>query len=409
MDVIVVGGGASGLVAAINARRRGANVVVLERNNVCGKKILVTGNGKCNYYNSDQKICHYHSGSSNNVDKIINDNNNNLLLDFLDSIGLVPYIKDGYYYPHSKQAVTVLNALLNECNILGVIIKNNCFVKDIIKLDNKFIIKADNGEYSADKVIISTGSYSYYKNMIINSYEIASRLGHKIIKPLPALVQLKSSDKIVKKWAGVRCNVIIKLYQDDSFIRQEEGEVTLTDYGISGICAMQLSSDVARMIDKGKKCYVYINFVYDIAMNSNKLLDFINNYNKQVKNRSVSYILDSLLNYKLVNAMLDKVGIDKDSNWDDINDDKKDKLVRSLTSFKIKIDGTKSFEYSQTTSGGVNIDEVNLETMESLLVKNLYFTGEILDINGDCGGYNLTFAFTSGMVAGSSCGSDNND
>lgn len=399
-DIIVIGGGASGLVSSIVAARNGARVCILERNKNCGKKLMVTGNGKCNYYNSDQDIKHYHSSNRNVLGRVINDKNNKLVMDFFKSIGVIPRVKNGYYYPYSNQAVSILNALLSEAKETGVDIINDTFVLDIIKDKDGFTIKSDNGYYYAKKVIVATGSYAFYKNMEINSYDLVKRLGHNIIKPLPALVQLMVDDRICKSWAGVRSEALIKLYQDGEFVREESGEVMLTFYGISGICAMQLSGVIARGIDNKRSEEVSINFVPGIARGVDDFVSFLDTYSKGLSNERVSYILDNILNYKLGNAILGKIKMDGKRDYSSLSQYDKYLLVSSIVEFRVKISSTKTYEDAQVCSGGVSIMDVNLESMESKKIKDLYLGGEILDVDGDCGGYNLTFAWISGILAG---------
>ena len=395
--VMVIGGGASGLVAAINAARGGNEVIILEKNSSCGKKILVTDNGKCNYFNEDFTSSHYDSYDKNLIDSIINDKNKKIVLDFFDSIGIIPNIKNGYYYPHSNQAVSILNALMLEINRLGIMVICNTKVLEIKKNNDKFIIRSSNGEYISDKVIIATGSYAYYKEDDVNGYELIKE--HNINKILPALVQLRIDNKICKRWAGVRVNSRIKLYEDNKYIKEEVGELMLTNYGISGICAMQLSGRIAKGLDNGKREELVINFVPDIANDSKEMLDFLDNYNKK-NNFMVREIADNLINYKLGNAINSKIN---DFYYRDLSKKNKNELASNLTSYKVNIIGTNTFREAQTCSGGISLKEINLKTMESLKIKNLYFIGEIVDVNGDCGGYNLGFAWISGLIAGGSC------
>ena len=395
--VMVIGGGASGLVAAINAARGGNEVIILEKNSSCGKKILVTDNGKCNYFNEDFTSSHYDSYDKNLIDSIINDKNKKIVLDFFDSIGIIPNIKNGYYYPHSNQAVSILNALMLEINRLGIMVICNTKVLEIKKNNDKFIIRSSNGEYISDKVIIATGSYAYYKEDDVNGYELIKE--HNINKILPALVQLRIDNKICKRWAGVRVNSRIKLYEDNKYIKEEVGELMLTNYGISGICAMQLSGRIAKGLDNGKREELVINFVPDIANDSKEMLDFLDNYNKN-HNFMVREIADNLINYKLGNAINSKIN---DFYYRDLSKKNKNELASNLTSYKVNIIGTNTFREAQTCSGGISLKEINLKTMESLKIKNLYFIGEIVDVNGDCGGYNLGFAWISGLIAGGSC------
>lgn len=405
--VIIIGGGFSGLIAAIHAKNIDNQVMILERNNSCGKKILVTGNGKCNYHNSDQNINHYHTNSSNELDKIINETNIKNMLLFYKSIGIYPKIKNGYYYPYSNQAITVLNCLVKECEKKNIEIKNNSYVKEIIPTNDSFIVKTEDNNYQADSIIIATGSKAYPKlGSDGNGYQLLESLNHKIIKVLPALTQLKTYENI-KDLSGVRSDVEISLIENNNYIKSKIGEVLFTDYGISGICSMQLSSFIARGLDNNKQEKVSINFIPSIAKNKDDFISFINIEKDLFNNRKISEILDSFLNYKVSNFILKKWHIDSNKNWNQLTDIEKDNIISSLVSFELNITDTNSFENSQVCSGGVSLDEINLNTMESKVIPNLYVIGELLDVNGDCGGYNITFASITGILAG--MGVCNND
>ena len=405
MKVIVIGGGASGMVAAIVAARGGADVIILERNNNNGKKILVTGNGKCNYFNDDFTSSHYYTSSDIDLSLLINDKNKDKVLEFFNSIGVVPMIKNGYYYPYSNQAISILNSLLIEIDKLNIKVINDCKVEDIIKDKNSYIVVSDNDKYICDKVILASGSYSYYKYDDINSYDIASKLGLTIIKPMPSLVQLVINNNITRKWAGVRVNGKVKLYENDTFIREEVGEINFTDYGISGICVMQLSGIVARGLGKNKY-NLSINFVSNIADNVNDMVNYLDKYNDKCANRKIIEIVDNLVNYKIGNIIFNEY---KDKYYNELSYDMKLDIAKRLVSYSIDIDGTKGYKESQVCSGGVSLDDIDINTMESIKNKGLYIVGELLDINGDCGGYNLGFAWISGIIAGSSCVGENND
>ena len=397
--VIVIGGGASGMVSAIVAARRGGNVTILERNGSLGKKILVTGNGKCNYFNDDFDVKHYNSNNIDILSNIINDNNKKRVLYFFESIGVVPNIKNGYYYPYSNQAVSILNSLLIEINKLNIRVINNYLVNNIAKRDNKYII---NDEYSCDKVIVSAGSYSYY-NYDVNSYNLIKDVD--VIKPLPALVQLVINDNITKKWAGVRIYSNVKLYEDNKFIREENGEVMFTNYGVSGICIMQLSGIIARGIDNDKRYSLVFNFVPDICDNVSDMVKYLDSYDKKCSKRKVIEIFDNLINYKLGNILASDY---LDKYYCELNDKEKIDVVSKLVSYIVMVNDTKGYKESQVCSGGVSLDSININTMEVINSPGLYVTGELLDVNGDCGGYNLGFAWLSGIIAGSSVG-DNDD
>lgn len=391
MKVIVIGGGASGLICAIRLARRGINVEILEKNSSVCRKVLITGSGKCNYFNSDMSINHYRSSNNYLLDKIINEENINKVLDFFDSIGVVPRIKNGYYYPYSNTSTTIKNLLLLECNKLNIKITTDIIVTDIIK-NNNFIIKTNNKDYICDKVVISTGSKAYIKDEY-NGYKILEKLGHKVIKPLPALVMLEGFENFYKDWAGIRCDASVTLYENDKYIDEQLGEVQLTNYGISGICVMNLSGRVSRIIDNKNKASLRINFI-PFVDNGYKYLEERSNLNM-----TIIEMLESVINYKLLYVILKKCNINSNLTWNELNDKQKKILVGNIFSFKFDIKNTKGFLNSQVVSGGVKLDELT-DNLESKLIKDLYVTGELIDVDGDCGGYNLGFAWISGIIVG---------
>lgn len=401
MKVIVVGGGASGLVSAIFASMNGNEVTILERNSFCGKKILVTGNGKCNYWNVDQDISHYHSTNLELLSKIVTPEIQEKVLAFFDTLGIVPKIKNGYYYPYSNQATSIQTALILQAQLSGVKFVNNVYVQSITKENNIYNIETSNGIFLADRVIMATGSKASPKTGSDgNGYNLITRLGHSIIKPLPALVQLNGDGKHFKDWAGIRQDVTVRLIEDDHFVREETGEIILTDYGISGICVMQLSRMVAKGLEANKSECILINFVPWLTSNENEFIEWMNVRTKRVKRRTVRQLLDGILNYKLVNLMVKESKIDSDSQWQELNANSKLLLAKNIVSFEQKIISTHTFDKAQVCSGGVPLTEINPHTMESLKNKGLYIIGELLDVDGDCGGYNLGFAWISGILAG---------
>lgn len=408
--VLVVGGGASGLVSAIYASNKNNEVILIDKNNNLGKKILMTGNGKCNYWNKDISIKHYNSSDIDILDKIITDDNKLEIENFFDSLGIIPKIKDNYYYPSSNQASSIQTALILECELCGVKILNNEEVLSITKIDNLdnncFRVVTSNREVVVDKVILSTGSKACSKTGSDGfGYDIASSFGHKIVFPLPALVQLRLDGSFFKEWSGVRSDVCVKLYENNKFIKQECGEIQLTDYGVSGICIYQLSSLVSRGLYNNYKEEIEINFLSNLNINNeDEFILFFNERNKNVINRNISQLLDGILNYKLINMILKLVKIDRNIEWNNISYDKKRDLGEYLTRFRLCVIGTNGFDSAQVCSGGVRLNEINPYTMESLKQDGLYIVGELLDVDGECGGFNLGFAWITGYLAGKNIG-----
>lgn len=402
--IVIIGGGAAGLVAAIYAKNETNNVTILERNSFCGKKLLATGNGKCNYWNSEQSLEHYHSNNKEYLKHIITEKNKQEILSFFLKLGIYPKIKNGYYYPFSNQAITIKNALLSEVKRKNIIIKTDFLVETIKKEKDIFKIKGNNEFVIADQVIIATGSKAAPKTGSDGTgYKLVRQLGHTIINPLPALVQLKASGKFLKKWAGVRTDVEVSLYENDNFIKKETGEVQLTDYGISGICVFNLSRYVSIGLSQNKKEIIKIDFMPFIKENPH---EYLTNFFSQTVKKPLKEQLEGFLNNKLVEVIIEQANVPQEKTFAELTTECQERLIKQLTAFSIEITGTNDFNQSQVCSGGVPLSELNIETMESKLIKNLYTVGELVDVDGDCGGYNLGFAWISGMLAGRNCSSN---
>lgn len=390
MDILIIGGGASGLISAIYAKKNNNNVTILEKNKTLGKKLLITGNGKCNYWNNDININHYQTSNLDILDDIISKNNQEELLTFFDSIGIVPRIKNGYYYPYSNISVTILNALLIEIKRLNINVINDIEVTDIIKED-KFIVKTNKGDFTSDKVILSTGSKATPKTGSDGvGYTILSKLGHTINDVNPALVGLLSDDSCLSNWAGIRIDGEVTLYSNNKVIAKDIGEIQLNNDGISGIPVMNISGRVGKL----NNIEIGINF-----LPNNIDINYMDKRNDKIKDRTIIELLESIINYKLLYIIFKRLHMDINTKWDQLSNNDKIKLFNNLTDFRIKITGTRGYDYAQICTGGVPLNEVNLN-MESKIIKNLYIVGELLDADGECGGFNLGFAFITGMLAG---------
>ena len=305
MRVVIIGGGVSGLVAAISAKNKKNQVLILERNSKCCKKLLLTGNGRCNYYNENQSIKFYHSSNNELLNQVIYHDNLLKVTSFFNKIGIVPRIKEGYYYPYSNQSISIENALILTAKEKGIEIHTDTFVESVEKEGDLFLIKTDNKCYSAEKVVISVGGMSYPKTGSDgNFYKILEGMGHTIIKPLPALVQLNAVGSFLKNWSGIRVEANIKLYEDFSYVKEETGELLLTNYGVSGICVMQLSGFVSRGLDLGKTEELVINFLPAFCTCRDDFIRLLDERNKSLCLRDISELLDTYLSYKLVNILI---------------------------------------------------------------------------------------------------------
>jgi len=406
MKIGIIGGGASGIVAAIFAKNENNEVIIFERNKECGKKILSTGNGRCNYWNLDQDLYHYQSNEENLINEIINNNSEVKVMEFFDKLGIVPKIKNGYYYPFSNGAITIKNILIKEIERKGIQVKNNFLVRNIELFNGKFVVSNDEEDIFVDKLVVATGSYAAPKTGSDGSgYNFLEKLGHTIVKPLPALVQLKTDGDYLKLWSGVRTEVKLTQYEAENKKREELGELQLTNYGISGICVLNLSNSVIRGLDQNKEEQIFVDFLP--FLNEDKISWFISQ--TKLTNKKVNDLLLAVLNEKIVEIIFRQSKINKNKLFTDLSIEEQNRLINYCTNFKLNITGSNSFDDAQVCSGGVKLSEVDLNTMESKIIDNLYITGELLDITGDCGGYNLGIAWRTGLIAGTAIRGNNND
>ena len=391
--VIIIGGGAAGLMAAISSAKQGANVTVLEHSERVGKKILSTGNGKCNLTNTSISKNKYYGGDKLFIENILKRFNVENTLNFFSDLGVLLKNKNGYIYPMSEQASTVLNALRFKCEELEVKFITGKECNKIEQFQNGF--KVEGVKYNA--VILATGGMSAPKTGSDGTgYSIAKRLGHTIIKPQPALVALKCEEGFYKALAGIRTTAELKLFIDDTQVADDKGELQLTSYGISGIPVFQISHFATRALNKTKNIYVYIDFLPDYS--SEELIDFLSR-SVETNIRTPEEHLSCILNKKLASVIFKESKASKYMTIKDISS-----IVNKIKKFKTKVISSNSFENAQVTSGGISTIEIDSNTMESKLIKNLYFAGEIMDVNGICGGYNLQWAWSTGYIAGEEAG-----
>ncbi len=398
MKTIIVGAGASGVVASLNIKN--SEVLVIEKNSKPLKKLLTTGNSHCNYFNDDQDLKHYYSDNKDLISSFINDYNIKLVLDFFDSLGIVPLIKDGYYYPYSNTSISICNTLYEESLRRGVKYK---FLEEVIsiqKIDNYFIVKTNLESYKCDKVILSSGSSASIKEGV-NTYKILDKLNIKYNSICPSLTRINLDFKYLKDVSGIRSYSLLRLISNNQVIKEEEGEVLFTNNGLSGICTMMISNMCFKELKKNNDVEVSINFMSDFCVDRSSFINLMDTRDSNLKGRDISELLDTYLNYKLVNAILKKSEVNK-NKWSSLNDREKNIIAREFVDSRFKVLSTDDISKSQTVSGGVSLNNINLNTMESLDVEGLYLTGEVIDINGDCGGYNLTIAWISGILAGRS-------
>lgn len=401
MDIAVIGGGASGLMAAITAKRRGAEVTVYEKLNRVGKKILATGNGRCNYTNANMYLDRFHGNKIKEAEKILNFFNLSHTITFFEDLGIYPYTDEsGKVFPNSLQASSILDVLRYETEKLKINIVTDFEVTELRKNKDKFIIIGKDNKYISDKVILCCGGKaSPQLGTDGKGYNIAKALGHKIIDPFPALVQLKLQGNYFKRLAGIKFEGKVTGLTNNKVIREEEGEILFTDYGISGPPILQISRMVLEEKNKGNKVFLQTDMFP--KMTKLMLYELLNNRFSHMGYKNLEDSLIGLINKKLIPVVLIEAGFDnKNRNCGSLNKKEIFKIVDILKEWKFEVIGHNNWQQAQVTAGGIDLNDVNLESLESKKVKGLYFAGEILDVDGDCGGYNLQWAWSSGYTAG---------
>ena len=397
-EIAVIGGGASGMMAAITARKSGKEVVILERKDRILKKVLITGNGRCNITNVNANISNYFGKNISSVENILNRFTPQDTMDFFNELGIVCNEENrGKVYPLSGQASSVVDALRFEAEKLGIKIETEFYVRKIEKDGFKFkIYSEDKKKIEAGRVILAAGGQSYPELGSNGSgFELAKELGHSVTKLSPSIVQLKTEKNQVKGLQGIKTDVAVTAYGDNKKICTYDGELLFTDYGISGNVVFNISFVMPL--------YKNVEFEIDFMekFDYNELYEMLKERKRILSHLTMENYFNGMINKKLGQFLSKVSGIEKLSKpVKDLNDSEIRKLCTVLKKYRVKILDTTGFKNAQITAGGVSLDEVNPETLESKIVKGLYFSGEVLDVYGECGGFNLQWAWASGYIAG---------
>ena len=397
-EIAVIGGGASGMIAAITARKSGKEVVILERKDRILKKVLITGNGRCNITNVNADISNYFGKNISSVENILNSFNPQDTMDFFNGLGIICNEENrGKVYPLSGQASSVVDALRFEAERLGIKIETEFYVKKIEKDGFKFKIHSeDRKKIEADRVILAAGGQSYPELGSNGSgFELVKELGHSVTKLSPSIVQLKTEKHQVKGLQGIKTDVAVTAYGDNKKICTYDGELLFTDYGISGNVVFNISF----VMPLYKNVEFEIDFMEKFGYN--ELYEMLKERKNIMSHLTMENYFNGMINKKLGQFLSKMSGIEKLSKpVKDLNDSEIRKLCTMLKKYRIKILDTTGFKNAQVTAGGVSLNEINTETLESRIVKGLYFSGEVLDVYGECGGFNLQWAWASGYIAG---------
>lgn len=397
-DVIIAGCGASGIAAAVKAAENKRKVLILEKGNRAGRKILASGNGRCNLMNRNTPRYY---GDPDFALRVLDRCPPEAINHFFHYYGLLTTEEDdGRVYPITYQSSSVLSVLKNALEVTGVNMLFNDAVVSAEKNDGLFHVCTDKGNrFTCERFIVSCGGAAQPKlGGSQDGYTLLRAFGHSLYPALPALVPLNTDRKSISGLSGIRARCRISLYKDKTCLHSEKGEILFTDYGVSGICIMQC----ARFAVQGKT-FLMIDFMSEAFRSENDALMELKRRKEQFSHQTPLVLLNGITQEKISYAILKQAGIPmRGEKAGDLKGDDLLQIVRTAYGYHIDVIGTRGFDFAQVTSGGADCTEFNPLTMESYIVSGLYATGEVLNVDGDCGGFNLMFAISSGLTAGNS-------
>ncbi len=396
--IAVIGGGASGLVAAFFASEH-ADVVIFEKQKKIGSKILVTGNGRCNLTNSSLDVTRYHGRNPKFVLNLFSRFGLDETLSFFERIGIPVVEKDrGRLFPASLQASTVVSMLEYELRRRGVAIQVHRRIDRIIPERKLTVITAGREHHSFDAVILSAGSCAYPPVGASHiGYTLAVSLGHTVHEPFPALLPITIPLKIIHRLEGIKRDCGARVELDGRAIAESEGELLFTKYGISGPAALDISRAVNENVIQGQKPVILIDLFPELTADELRGVLFAL---WRDGDKTVSFSLSGLLHQRMPSVLLHVMGLDPEKRVAKLKEIEKETIAKTMKALRLVPGEPRSWSEAVVAAGGVAVDEIDPATMESRIVKNLYITGELLDIDGDSGGYNLQFAWSTGAIAG---------
>ncbi|NLY08771.1 MAG: aminoacetone oxidase family FAD-binding enzyme [Tissierellia bacterium] len=404
MDVAVIGGGAAGMMAALTAKSANPqlDVVVLERNNRLGKKLLATGNGRCNYTNMNMGPEFFHGGNPEFVLQSLKRFGRDDTIRFFENLGIEPWVEEGSgkVFPYSRQSSAVVEALTMALIEHGVKIEYNAKVLNINKENGLFELDLGDVKLKSKAVVLAAGGSAHpASGSDGNGYELAIKFGHRATTILPSLVQLKAEIPAAKSMDGTKLAYWLALIANRKEVDRRYGDVLWTADGLSGPGILDLSREAIHRYNNGEQILLRV-ILWE--QDRQKTTDMLMKRVKLHENRSMEELMIGLLPKKIIIPFLSFHGIDSNAKGLEISRKDLQKIAQGLCGWDFPMTGYRDYVFAQTTAGGLRTDGFSPATMESELVKGFYAVGEVLDIDGDCGGYNLQWAWSSGYVAGMS-------
>jgi predicted Rossmann fold flavoprotein len=391
-------------MAALFASRSGANVTLYEHNNDVGKKILASGNGRCNIINTTATCDDYAGENPSFASYALKQLSFGYFTSLCRSLGLELDIKeDGRCYPLSNEAKSVVLALKNATQNLGVHVSCEDAVSAITHQGNSFTVHTSKSKQQFDKVIIATGSHAAPQlGSTADGYTFAKHFGHTIVTTYPSLVQLELNSKIHTKMAGVKTVATVELIVNNKKVQNVSGDILFTTYGISGLAILDISQKASLALVNKQRVSIVLNILP--RYNNEQLEGVLRTLLTALPNQPLSSALSGILPSKTISPLIDILGVNPNKQNMTLTSQEIAKIIYAIQNWKFEVSDTHGFKHAEVSGGGVDTSQINPKTMESQLRKGLYFTGEVLDIVGKRGGYNFHFAWATGMIAGKEMG-----
>ncbi len=400
-DIAIIGAGPAGIMAALAASNSSKSVILIDKNDIIGRKILATGNGRCNLTNRFVDACRYHGANPSFVKDTLSEFDQNKTMEYFESLGLILKEEDkGRIFPRTNQASTVLDILTHELKLKKVEVKTNCLVRGIEKEGN-WKIRIENGsEIFAKKLILTTGGKaSHQLGSSGDGLFWIEKLGHKVTPIYAALVPVETAETWPRDIQGLKIEGTASVVANGNTIIQKTGDILFTHYGLSGPAIMGLSREIAPLLNQSK-VEIHIDAIPEEEASSlDKKIEkiFSTNGTKSVKNA-----LAGIVPLNLVITILKNLSFNPDKKAAEVSKIDRKTIVQTLKNLTLTVSKVRPLKEAQVSSGGIPASEINEKTMQSKIVPNLYFAGEIIDVDGDSGGFNLQWAWSSGYLAGKS-------
>jgi predicted Rossmann fold flavoprotein len=408
-DVVILGGGASGSTVAITAKRNNPklNIGIIDKNDMLCRKLLVCGAGRCNITNNQIDVSRYAGGNAKFLNTIIAKYKYPQIDEFIKSLGIETYLEikgknpKGKIFPVTDDAKTVTKLIDHQIDKLGITKLLSIEIVDVERDGELFVIKTSSEPIIAKNLVLALGGLSYpYLGASSKGYDIAEKFGHTVVKPVPSAVPLEVDEWVCRKLSGIKIVANVQAFADTDLIGESTDDLMFTSYGLSGSSILNVSRLVSTYINRDKKNNIHLRINFFPDLNYDRLSRLLESRWESNPEDSIKISLYGLLSNKFVDIFLEYLNINPNILNKEIPKEVHRKLIQNLMHWEVKVIGTRGWNQAEFTAGGVKVNEVSFDNLESKIIPNLFVVGEMLDVDGDVGGFNLSWSWITGMIVG---------